>query len=86
MDDTKQITSGRTSAPCDTETQTSNLELRGFLQPHNRQMPPTSQVGHSQLDTLAPPAAHRSGRPGARRASLFIVRISRSITEMLPYF
>ena len=37
----QQLPSGRTSAPCDTATQTSGLELCGFLQFNNRQVVPT---------------------------------------------
>jgi hypothetical protein len=35
------LLSGRTSAPCEAATQASNLDLRGFLQLNNRQMPAT---------------------------------------------
>ena len=44
MNCAQQLPSRRTSAPCDTETQTSNLDLRGFLQLNNRQMPVAGEL------------------------------------------
>jgi len=58
----KPLPSGRTSAPCGIATQTSNLELRGFLQLNNRQMPATGQVRHGQVETLATPPFAIDGR------------------------
>jgi hypothetical protein len=42
----EQLPSGRSSAPCAAATQTSSLELRGFLQLNKRQMPTTGQMRH----------------------------------------
>jgi len=35
LEHVENLLSGRTSAPCDTATQASSLELRGFLQLNN---------------------------------------------------
>jgi hypothetical protein len=44
----QRLPSGRTSAQCDTATDAINLELRGFLQLNNRQMPAARQMLHGQ--------------------------------------
>ncbi len=61
------LPSGRTSAPCDTATKASSLELRGFLQINNGQMVAPGQVRHVQLDPLATPPTHPCRRPSAWR-------------------
>ncbi len=75
LDCAQQLPSGRTSAPCDTATPASNLELRGLFQINNRQMSPTSQVGHGQSDALPASSTYSSGWASAPRA---VVRASRA--------
>ena len=69
------LSSRRTSAPCDTATQVSSLELRGFIQLNNRQMPAAGQVRQGQsgqgygadsrrTDSTVPMLGKRQGRNG----------------------
>jgi len=64
-----KIKPGRTSATNKEAEQAGSLELRGFFQFNDRQMPAARQVRHSQRDPLAATPTHWGGRSGTRRAS-----------------
>ena len=53
LDCAQQLPSRRTSAPCDTATQTSGIELCGFLQLNDRQMLVAGRVRHVCLPGLS---------------------------------